>query len=89
MRKDEVQGETTMFFQVGSPSGNHGIMVKHHPWTCEGELGGIVDGGEGDRLQSTATQCFLSTLFSYVPYDFPSCDIELLSSSLPVKSKRT
>jgi hypothetical protein len=22
---------TTMFFKIGSPSDNHGILVKHHP----------------------------------------------------------
>jgi hypothetical protein len=33
MRKDHyVLGGTTMFLKDGSPSGNHGILVKHHPY---------------------------------------------------------
>jgi hypothetical protein len=38
MGKDHlVLGRTTMFFKDGSPSGNHGVLVKYHPWLRWGE----------------------------------------------------
>jgi hypothetical protein len=37
MRKDHlVFGGTTMFFKDGSPSSNHGILLKHHPCIYRG-----------------------------------------------------
>jgi hypothetical protein len=35
--------QTTMFFKDCSPSGNHGILVKHHPCKSK-EFGEIKEG---------------------------------------------